>query len=64
MADAIGGEPLVQAIVEHSHSCYVGNRFVRHAHGYGCDECPACELRRSGWERWVQMCGASLGSAV
>ena len=55
LADALGGEPLVQIILEHSHSCYVGDRSTRHAYGFGCDQCPVCELRRSGWERWVQV---------
>lgn len=53
LANELGGDPLVQIILEHSHSCYVGERTTRHAYGYGCDRCPACELRRGGWERWV-----------
>ncbi|MEO8299389.1 MAG: 7-cyano-7-deazaguanine synthase, partial [Burkholderiales bacterium] len=27
-------------------------RDQRHAWGYGCGECPACALRRSGFEAW------------
>jgi len=53
LAEALGGEGLVQLILEHSHTCYVGDRSRRHAWGYGCGACPACELRRSGWERYV-----------
>ena len=53
MAKSLGGAALVQVIVEHSHSCYVGDRTTRHDYGYGCDRCPACELRRSGWQRWL-----------
>lgn len=52
MAEALGGEPLVQLILEHSHTCYVGDRSQRHAWGYGCGACPACELRRNGWQRY------------
>ena len=52
MAHDLGGDPLVECILEHSHSCYVGDRSTRHAYGYGCDRCPACDLRRGGWERW------------
>ena len=54
MAKKIGGEPLVELVLEHSHSCYKGERATpRHAWGYGCDECPACELRSRGWSRYV-----------
>lgn len=47
-----GGQALVDLIVEHSHTCYLGDREHRHAWGYGCGQCPACELRAAGWQRW------------
>jgi 7-cyano-7-deazaguanine synthase len=47
-----GGDALVQLIVEHTHTCYLGERAVRHDWGYGCGACPACELRAQGWARW------------
>ena len=53
-ADPDGGGPaLVELIVEHSHSCYLGDRTHRHAWGYGCGQCPACELRAAGFARFV-----------
>jgi 7-cyano-7-deazaguanine synthase len=52
LADRLGGTPLVEAILEDTHSCYLGDRRRRHAWGYGCGSCPACELRRRGWETW------------
>ena len=52
LAQDLGGAGLVQLIVEHSHTCYLGNRSLRHDWGYGCGECPACTLRASGWMRW------------
>jgi 7-cyano-7-deazaguanine synthase len=52
LAFALGGDALVQLIVEESHSCYVGDRSHRHAWGYGCDACPACDLRARGWRAW------------
>ena len=52
LADALGGEALVALVVEHTHSCYRGDRDHRHDWGYGCGACPACELRRDGWIRW------------
>jgi 7-cyano-7-deazaguanine synthase len=48
----LGGDAFTELVVEHSHSCYLGDRSVRHAWGYGCGSCPACILRRSGFERW------------
>ena len=47
-----GGDQLVSLIVEHTHTCYMGDRTHRHDWGYGCGTCPACELRAQGWERW------------
>ena len=52
LAEEIGGTPLVQAIVEETHSCYVGDRAHRHAWGFGCGACPACDLRRRGWDSY------------
>ena len=44
-----GGQALVDMIVEHSHTCYLGERTQRHAWGYGCGQCPACVLRAKGF---------------
>ena len=52
LADDLGGEPLVELIVEESHTCYLGDRSHRHAWGYGCGTCPACALRAKGWLEW------------
>lgn len=53
LADRIGGAELVELIVEASHTCYLGDRERRHAWGYGCGTCPACELRAAGYQQWV-----------
>lgn len=45
-----GGQTLVDLIIEHTHTCYLGDREHRHDWGYGCGECPACELRARGYE--------------
>jgi 7-cyano-7-deazaguanine synthase len=47
-----GGDQLVNLIIEHTHTCYLGDRAHRHDWGYGCGQCPACELRAKGWARW------------
>ncbi len=52
LAKKLGGDALVEAIVEHSHTCYLGERGQRHAWGYGCGACPACRLRAQGFETW------------
>jgi 7-cyano-7-deazaguanine synthase len=57
LAHSLGGAPLVAAILEHSHSCYEGDRAHRHAWGYGCAVCPACVLRAKGWADWTGAVG-------
>jgi 7-cyano-7-deazaguanine synthase len=52
LAARLGGPPLVEAIRLDTHSCYLGERSTLHDWGHGCGTCPACDLRRSGWERW------------
>ncbi|THJ34249.1 7-cyano-7-deazaguanine synthase QueC [Lampropedia aestuarii] len=52
MAEQLGGPELVALIEEHTHTCYMGERSQRHAWGYGCGQCPACDLRRSGFEAY------------
>jgi 7-cyano-7-deazaguanine synthase len=52
LAESIGGAALVELIVEHTHTCYLGERGTRHDWGYGCGSCPACELRRRGHAAW------------
>ena len=48
-----GGEALVNLIIEHTHTCYLGDRAHRHPWGYGCGSCPACELRERGYSRFT-----------
>ena len=52
LAEQLGGQTLVELIVEHTHTCYLGDRTRRHAWGYGCGECPACRLRAGGYVRY------------
>ena len=52
LAKTLGGEPLIDLILEETHTCYLGDRGHRHAWGYGCGTCPACELRQGGWQDW------------
>ena len=54
LAHDLGGDALVALLVEHTHTCYLGKRGLRHAWGHGCGQCPACVLRARGHARWQQ----------
>ncbi len=53
LAKQLGGEALVEIIRKETHTCYLGTRGDLHPWGYGCGTCPACELRKKGWDDWV-----------
>lgn len=59
LAEELGGSKLIGLLLEHTHSCYKGDRTRRHDWGYGCGACPACELRANGWQRYKSGPGAS-----
>jgi len=46
LADDLG---ILDVIIDHTHTCYHGDRSTKHAWGYGCGECPACDERRKGY---------------
>lgn len=50
LAKDLGGLGFVEFVQEETHTCYLGDRQRRHEWGYGCNDCPACELRRNGFE--------------
>ncbi|HEV7915163.1 MAG TPA: 7-cyano-7-deazaguanine synthase QueC [Albitalea sp.] len=52
LSGEVGGEALNELIVEHTHTCYLGDRTQRHEWGYGCGQCPACALRGRGYRSW------------
>jgi 7-cyano-7-deazaguanine synthase len=49
LADALG---VLRLVIDHSHTCYRGERGLAHPWGYGCGTCPACQLRADGFARW------------
>lgn len=53
LARDIAGRAFLDLIVEHTHTCYLGDRSHRHAWGYGCGTCPACDLRRQGYDKFL-----------
>ncbi|MDO9632505.1 MAG: 7-cyano-7-deazaguanine synthase QueC [Humidesulfovibrio sp.] len=62
LAHSLGGQDLVELILEHTHTCYQGSRGGRHAWGYGCGACPACELRAGGWEQYSKNASGGQGA--
>jgi 7-cyano-7-deazaguanine synthase len=53
LAATLGGDRLVSLIVEDSHTCYLGERGLRHDWGHGCGTCPACDLRAKGFRQFA-----------
>ena len=53
MTERLGGEALIELVIEHTHSCYLGDREHRHPWGWGCGLCPSCDLRRKGYDTWL-----------
>jgi 7-cyano-7-deazaguanine synthase len=52
LAEKLGGAALVELIREETVTCYEGDRSHRHDWGYGCGQCPACELRAAGYAKF------------
>ncbi len=53
LAKDLGGDALVRLVIEETHTCYLGEKGERHAWGHGCGQCPACALRKRGFEAWT-----------
>ncbi len=53
MASELGGNALLNIILEKTHTCYLGDRSHRHDWGFGCGSCPACELRKNGYAKFI-----------
>ncbi len=53
LAARLGGKALIAIINEETHTCYLGERGVKHDWGYGCGACPACLLRAKGWREFI-----------
>jgi 7-cyano-7-deazaguanine synthase len=53
LAESLGGQLLVDMVIQDTHTCYLGERGNLHAWGHGCGNCPACALRKAGFEQWI-----------
>jgi len=49
LAERIG---CLDLVIDYSHTCYNGSTF-KNDWGFGCDECPACELRKRGYNEFL-----------
>jgi 7-cyano-7-deazaguanine synthase len=56
LADALGGTRFVELIRDATHTCYLGDRSQWHPWGYGCGNCPACDLRQRGHDAFMEAC--------
>lgn len=45
----------LDVIVENTHTCYNGVRNKMFDWGCGCEECPACVLRKNGWDSYIRI---------
>jgi 7-cyano-7-deazaguanine synthase len=52
LAHEMLGQDFIDLLVEHTHTCYLGDRSQWHDWGYGCGACPACRLRADGFAKW------------
>lgn len=53
LGEQLGGKKLLEIIVRDTHTCYTGDRNHKHEWGFGCGECPACDLRKRGWHNYI-----------
>ncbi|QEL25813.1 7-cyano-7-deazaguanine synthase QueC [Bosea sp. F3-2] len=53
LARELGGQALLDLVLEQTHSCYLGDRTTRHGWGFGCGHCPACDLRAKGFAAYL-----------
>jgi len=42
----------LELVLKKSHTCYEGDHTHFHDWGFGCGTCPACVLRKNGWENY------------
>lgn len=57
MARQLGGAALVDLVRDRTLTCYEGDTEHTHPWGRGCGVCPACQLRKDGYERWATASG-------
>lgn len=51
MAEKVG---ILETVINDTHTCYNGDHSTKHDWGFGCGECPACNLRQAGYEVYTE----------
>ena len=52
LGQSLGGQALLDLVLEETVTCYEGDRSNRHDWGYGCGVCPSCKLRADGYAKF------------
>ena len=60
LAHTLGDESW-DAVIRMSHTCYNGDRTKFNKWGYGCGTCPACKLRKKGYNEFVKWWNYKVG---
>lgn len=59
LAHRLGGDTLLDLVRTETHTCYLGERGTLHSWGFGCGDCPACDLRLRGHAQFIAGCGGT-----
>jgi 7-cyano-7-deazaguanine synthase len=52
LGKSLGGQALIDLVLEETVTCYEGDHIHRHDWGYGCGQCPSCKLRADGYAKF------------
>lgn len=50
LAEKVG---ILETVINDTHTCYKGDHSTSHDWGYGCGQCPACNLREAGYKEYA-----------
>ena len=50
LAEKVG---ILETVIKDTHTCYNGDHSTSHDWGYGCGQCPACNLREAGYKEYA-----------
>lgn len=50
LAEKVG---ILETVIKDTHTCYNGDHSTLHDWGYGCGQCPACDLREAGYQLYA-----------
>lgn len=53
LTNELTGKKGIDYIIKETHTCYNGDRSTLYPWGYGCNACPACDLRKKGYVEFL-----------